>query len=217
MLFTDRKEAGILLAEALEKYRGEDIVVFALPRGGVPLGVEIAKKLAAPLDLLITKKIGHPFNPEYAIGAITEDADPIFNPGEHGVLDQNWLEWELKRLRQEIKRRRETYVGAANIQSLEGKTAIIVDDGIATGFTMFASIAALKKRNPKRIIVAVPVTPEDTAKKMDQMVDAVVALERTDDYLGAVGAYYVHFDQLDDAEVVSLLRSMNVKEEEADE
>ena len=98
------------------------------------MGVEIAKKLAAPLDLLITKKIGHPFNPEYAIGAITEDADPIFNPGEHGVLDQNWLEWELKRLRQEIKRRRETYVGAANIQSLEGKTAIIVDDGIATGF-----------------------------------------------------------------------------------
>ena len=217
MLFADRKEAGARLAEALEQYRGEDVVVFALPRGGVPLGVEIAKKLAAPLDLLITKKIGHPFNPEYAIGAITEDVDPIFNPGEHGVLDQNWLEWELKRLRQEIKRRRETYVGAANIQSLEGKTAIIVDDGIATGFTMFASIAALKKRHPKRIIVAVPVTPEDTAKKMDQMVDAVVALERTDAYLGAVGAYYIHFDQLDDAEVVSLLKSMNQKAEKADE
>lgn len=201
----------------MEQYRGEDVVVFALPRGGVPLGVEIGKKLAAPLDLLITKKIGHPFNPEYAIGAITEDADPIFNPGEQGVLDQNWLEWELKRLRQEIKRRRETYVGAASIQSLEGKTAIIVDDGIATGFTMFASIAALKKRNPKRIIVAVPVTPEDTARKMDRMVDAVVALERTDDYLGAVGAYYIHFDQLDDAEVVSLLKSMNQTGEKADE
>ena len=82
---------------------------------------------------------------------------------------------------------------------------------------MFASIAALKKRHPKRIIVAVPVTPEDTAKKMDQMVDAVVALERTDAYLGAVGAYYIHFDQLDDAEVVSLLKSMNQKEEKADE
>ncbi|MPN10509.1 hypothetical protein SDC9_157804 [bioreactor metagenome] len=92
-----------------------------------------------------------------------------------------------------------------------------MDDGIATGFTMFASIAALKKRNPKRIVVAVPVTPEDTAKKMDQMVDAVVALERTDDYLGAVGAYYVRFDQLDDNEVVALLRSMHVKEEKADE
>lgn len=212
MLFADRKEAGVQLAEALEKYRGEDIVVFALPRGGVPLGVEIAKRLAAPLDLLITKKIGHPFNPEYAIGAITEDADPIFNPGEHGVLDRNWLEGELKRLRQEIKRRRETYVGAANVKSLEGKTAIIVDDGIATGFTMFASIAALKKRNPKHIIVAIPVTPEDTAKRLDRMVDAVVALERTDAYLGAVGAYYIHFNQLDDAEVISLLRSMKQKE-----
>jgi len=209
MLFFDRKEAGRLLADELEKYQDEDVIVYALPRGGVPLGVEIAKKLKAPLDLIISKKIGHPFNKEYAIGALAEEGEPILNQAEQQGLNDMWLKGEVNRLRQEIKRRRETYLGPTAVQSVEGKTAIIVDDGIATGFTMFVSIEELKKRKPKKIIVAIPVTPEDTANMLEEMVDEVVALERTSHYLGAVGAYYVNFNQVEDEEVIALLKSIN--------
>lgn len=209
MLFLDRKEAGRLLADELEKYQDEDVIVYALPRGGVPLGVEIAKKLKAPLDLIISKKIGHPFNKEYAIGALAEEGEPILNQAERQGLNDMWLKGEVNRLRKEIKRRRETYLGPVATQSVEGKTAIIVDDGIATGFTMFVSIEELKKRKPKKIIVAIPVTPEDTANMLDEMVDEVVALERTSHYLGAVGAYYVNFNQVEDEEVIALLKSIN--------
>lgn len=209
MLFVDRKEAGRMLAEALEKYQDDDVVVYALPRGGVALGVEIAKRLKAPLDLIISKKIGHPFNKEYAIGALAEEGDPIMNQAEQQGINDAWLKGEVKRLRQEIKRRREVYLGNRAVQSVEGKTAIIVDDGIATGFTMFVSIEELKKRNPKRIIVAIPVTPEDTARMLEEMVDEVVALERTTHYLGAVGAYYINFNQVEDEEVIALLNSVN--------
>ena len=155
MFFKDRKEAGIKLAQALEKYQGEEAIVFALPRGGVVLGVEIAKKLGVPLDLIITKKIGHPMNEEYAICAIAEEGDPVCNEAEVKRVDPDWFQGTIQMGRQEIKRRREKYLGGIERQTLEGKTAIIVDDGIATGLTMMTAIDEAKSRHPKRIVVAI--------------------------------------------------------------
>lgn len=213
MIFRDRTDAGIMLAEILEKYKGEDVVVFALPRGGVVLGVEIANRLSAPLDLIITKKIGHPANDEYAICAIAEDGEPVCNSAEIENVDPTWFAAETERVRREIKRRRETYVGNIPLHPVKGKTVIIVDDGIATGLTMIAAIAEIKKRQPKRLIVAIPVTPYSTAKKLKTMVDELVSLEIDVNYMGAVSAYYRSFRQLEDSEVISLLKSV-VKSQE---
>ncbi|NTU89304.1 MAG: phosphoribosyl transferase [Actinobacteria bacterium] len=208
MMFVDRKDAGIKLARALSKYKLDDVVVLALPRGGVVLGAEIAKELNAPLDLMITKKIGHPSNPEYAICAIAEEGSPVCNSAEVAFADSRWLDDETNRVRAEIKRRRETYLGNREPQSIEGKTAIIVDDGIATGLTMFAAIGEVKRRNPKKVVVAIPVTPADTARRLKAAVDDLVSLEIDPLYLGAVGAYYEDFRQVEDDEVISLLDSV---------
>jgi len=211
MIFKDRKDAGIKLAKALEKYMGEDVIIFALPRGGVPLGFEIAKKLAAPLDLIITKKIGHPMNAEYAICALAEEGSPVCNTAEVNNVDPGWLEEETKRVRREIKRRREKYLGEITTHSVAGKTAIIVDDGIATGLTMIAAIEEIKSRKPKRLVVAIPVTPYDTAQKLKAIADDLVSLDIDEHYLGAVGAYYEDFSQVEDSEVISLLISASKK------
>lgn len=209
MLFNNRKQAGTKLADALDKFKDEQVVVFALPRGGVVLGVEIAKKLHAPLDLVITKKIGHPMNPEYAICAVAEEGEPLCNPSEVARIDSGWLDSEVERIRQEIKRRRQHYFGKIKQQNIEGKTAIIVDDGIATGFTMMAAIKEITMRKPKQVVVAVPVTPYDTAKKLKSMADELVSLYIERHYLGAVGAYYIDFRQVEDNEVMALLKSVN--------
>nr|WP_320025021.1 phosphoribosyltransferase family protein [uncultured Acetobacterium sp.] len=213
MLFKNRKDAGIKLANALEKYKREDVIVLALPRGGVILGVEIAKMLDAPLDILSTKKIGHPMNSEYAICAITEDGDPICNSAEVKHIDPVWLAGEIEKVRNEIKRRREIFLGGRALYSVEGKTVIIADDGIATGLTMIAAIDEIKKRNPKRLVIAIPVTPYDTAKKLNSMVDELVSLDIDANYRGAVGAYYEDFTQVEDSEVISILNAFENKDE----
>ncbi|PKM60844.1 MAG: phosphoribosyl transferase [Firmicutes bacterium HGW-Firmicutes-4] len=215
MLFKNRKDAGIKLANALEKYKREDVIVLALPRGGVILGVEIAKMLDAPLDILSTKKIGHPLNSEYAICAITEDGDPICNSAEVKNIDPEWLAGEIKKVRNEIKRRREIFLGGRALYSVEGKTVIIADDGIATGLTMIAAIDEIKKRNPKRLVIAIPVTPYDTAQKLNPMVDELVSLDIDANYRGAVGAYYEDFTQVEDSEVISILNAFENKDESA--
>ncbi|AWW28118.1 phosphoribosyltransferase [Acetobacterium carbinolicum] len=215
MLFKNRKDAGIKLANALEKYKREDVIVLALPRGGVILGVEIAKMLDAPLDILSTKKIGHPLNSEYAICAITEDGDPICNSAEVKNIDPEWLAGEIKKVRNEIKRRREIFLGGRALYSVEGKIVIIADDGIATGLTMIAAIDEIKKRNPKRLVIAIPVTPYDTAQKLNSMVDELVSLDIDANYRGAVGAYYEDFTQVEDSEVISILNAFENKDESA--
>lgn len=211
MFFNDRKDAGVRLAGALAKYKGADIVVLALPRGGAVLGAEIAKRLDAPLDLVITKKVGHPTNPEYAICGVAEQGEPICNSFELSRVDPIWFSDELNRIRNEIARRREEYFGEMKEREVEGKTVIIVDDGIATGFTMMAAINEIKKRKPKRVVVAIPVTPYDTAQTLLSMADDLVSLEIDQNYLGAVGAYYRDFRQVEDSEVISLLKSVNKK------
>lgn len=213
MYFTDRKEAGLKLAEKLLQYKDKDVVVFALPRGGVVLGVEIAKELHAPLDLMITKKIGHPYNPEYAICAVGESGTPICNPRELESVDKLWFHTEVDRIQGEIERRKEAYhIGNIGTSpgSLKGKIAILVDDGIATGLTMKAAIYEARLRNPDKIVVAVPVTPSDTAEELKAEADELVSVLIDENYLGAVGAYYMNFYQVDDNEVLDLLSQVKI-------
>lgn len=209
MLFKNRTEAGQKLAELLSDYASQDVIVYALPRGGVILGAEIAKALQAPLDLIITRKIGHPSNPEYAVCALAEDGAPICNQSELERLGHPWLEEEKHKAREEIQRRREEYVGGTTQLDIKGKTAIIVDDGIATGLTMIASIEEMKTHEPKEIVVAIPIVPYLTSLKLEGMVDKVVCVEATSDFLGAVGAYYEDFTQVDDEEVKRILKELN--------
>ena len=209
MLFKNRTEAGQKLAELLSDYASEDVIVYALPRGGVILGAEIARALNAPLDLIITRKIGHPSNPEYAVCALAEDGAPICNQSELERLGHPWLEEEKHKAREEIQRRREEYVGDPTQKDIKGKTAIIVDDGIATGLTMIASIEEMRLHEPKEIVVAIPIVPYLTSLKLEGMVDKVVYVEATRDFLGAVGAYYEDFTQVDDEEVKRILKEVN--------
>ena len=209
MLFKNRTEAGQKLAELLSDYASEDVIVYALPRGGVILGAGIARALNAPLDLIITRKIGHPSNPEYAVCALAEDGAPICNQSELERLGHPWLEEEKHKAREEIQRRREEYVGNPTQKDIKGKTAIIVDDGIATGLTMIASIEEMKLHEPKEIVVAIPIVPYLTSLKLEGMVDKVVCVEATRDFLGAVGAYYEDFTQVDDEEVKRILKEVN--------
>ncbi|MDD4084302.1 MAG: phosphoribosyltransferase family protein [Acidaminococcaceae bacterium] len=207
MLFHDRYDAGKRLAEKLEAYRGQNVEVFAMPRGGVPLGAEIAGSLKVPLNLIITKKIGHPHNPEYAVGAVSEMGSVVYNQDEISEISPLWLEQEIKNLREEINRRRSVYLPGRCPTDLGGKTVVIVDDGIATGYTMAAAIEDLKKTKPTKIVVAIPVVPEEIALRIAGSVDELVSLRIEKFYLGAVGSYYENFSQLQDAEVIALLSS----------
>lgn len=159
------------------------------------------------LTSLITKKIGHPADEEYAIGAIAEDGEPICSSAEVGNVGPEWFAAAVRRARQEIRRRRETYMGDVPPHDVEGKIAIIVDDGIATGLTMIAAISEIKRHRPGKLVVAIPVIPYPTAEKLKTMVDDLVSLYIDINYKGAVSAYYKSFDQLEDSEVMALLRS----------
>ncbi len=206
LLFRDRAEAGQKLAKLLEPYKGKDVIVYGLPRGGVVLANIVADSLHAPLDLVITRKIGHPASPEYAIGAVSEHGEPILNENETPSINQDWLKKEIANQRREATRRRQLYLKGRKPIDIKDKLAIIVDDGIATGLTMFATIAELRKGGPKKIIVAIPVIPGDTYKKLKNLADGVVAIKVDQNFLGAVGAYYENFNQVEDEEVIEILK-----------
>lgn len=207
MRFRDRVDAGKQLAAALHRYRGKDGVVYALPRGGVALGAEIAKALGIPLDMIGVRKIGHPLSPEYAICAVAESGTMVCNEQEVAQVDQQWFKETVERERAEAKQRHMRYTGETQPRPIAGKTAIIVDDGIATGLTMEVAIRDVKQRAPARTVVAVPVCPDDTATKLLRQVDELVALDISKFYLGAVGAYYDHFEQVSDDTVIELLKA----------
>lgn len=206
MRFIDRQDAGRQLAKALRKYRGEDTVVYALPRGGVVVGFEVARELKAPLDLVITRKIGHPDNPECAVCAVTEEGVLLCDEDRRALLDPHWLKQEAEQEREEALRRRKVYLNQEKYTSAKGKRAIIVDDGIATGLTFQAALQALSQEKPKELIAAVPVAPHEAMEMLRQEADAVVVLEDARNYLGAVGAYYNAFPQVTDEEVIDLLK-----------
>jgi putative phosphoribosyl transferase len=205
--FRDRVEAGQLLAKKLQDFNRGNVVIYALPRGGVVLGAEVAKVLKAPLDLVITRKIGHQFNPEYAICAVAENGELVCNEAERQAADPAWFDREVKKELAEAKRRRQEYLGRESIIP-KGKTAIVVDDGIATGLTMQAAIKQIMAQKPQKVIVAVPVSPKETAAKLEVMGAEVVVLDIPTVYLGAVGAYYDYFPQVTDKEVIELLKSI---------
>jgi predicted phosphoribosyltransferase len=205
MIYRDRAHAGELLAQKLKKFQNSNAVVYALPRGGVVLGAEIAAELNLPLDLVVSRKIGHPASPEYAIGAITENGETVLNESETEDLDQEWLNRTIDNQLKEAKRRRKLYTEDRMMIPAKGKIAILVDDGIATGFTMKAAIQDIKKQEPASIVIAVPVSPEAAAQHFAKFVDEFVALEIPKYYAGAVGAYYLDFPQLSDEDVIQIL------------
>jgi len=202
--FTDRREAGLELAGKLKRYQGK-AVVLALPRGGVETAVEVAAELDAPLGLVIARKVGHPGNPEYAVAAVTENGPPIWNEAEFDSLGAVWRQQAETEQRAEAKRRRLEYLADRKPVPLKGKTAILVDDGIATGLTMQAAIAEVRIQKPAKIVVAVPVAPRDSVEELAAQVDEVIVLIEPRDFLGAVGSHYENFPQLTDDDVLALL------------
>ena len=205
--FVDRTEAGIRLAKELSAYAGKkDTVVCALPRGGVVLGVEVARELELPLDLLIPRKIGHPTQPEFAIAAVTEDGGLIEELAETSAVDREWFKEAVDKERQEARRRRETYLSGRPAHSLKGKTVIIVDDGIATGLTMKAAIDDAKNKGASQVVVAIPFCPKGSIEDLKLIADQVVTIFVPRFFLGSVGAYYEEFSQVEDAEVIQLMK-----------
>src|SRR3989344_4784442 len=171
MEFKSRQQAGQLLVSKLKKYIDKDVVVYAIPRGGVVTANEIAKKLKFPLDLVIARKIGHPHNIEYAIAAVAADGHIVSVKEEIDQVSKDWLQEKIEEERMEIKRRRGTYLLGKESISAIGKIAILVDDGVATGLTLRAGIMELKHQKPRKIIVAVPVICESISKIIKAEVD----------------------------------------------
>jgi putative phosphoribosyl transferase len=208
MLFADRYDAGKKLAQELSVYREiPDTVILGLPRGGVITAAEVAQKLHLPLDILVTRKIGHPDNPEFALGAVNEEGEVIYNTSFVPHLDfyEEFLQQAVKNEQKEAVRRLKFYRGNRPKLNLENKIAILVDDGIATGATVSAAIASLKKKKARKIVVAAPVIAQDTLRKLFRQADEVVYLSAPA-YFGAVGQFYQSFPQTTDEEVIQLLR-----------
>ena len=204
-MFRDRNDAGRQLAEKLAKYRGQNAAVLALPRGGVVTGHEIAQALGLPLDIAVVRKIGHPLSPEYAIGAVDDSGAIILNDAETESVSQAWLADEIEREKKEAERRVKAYRGGRKPIPISGKTALIVDDGIATGLSMRLVVRSLRAQNPARIVVAVPVASAEAVRGLRKEADEVITLEPPEEFLGAVGAHYIEFEQVEDAEVIRLL------------
>jgi len=208
MHFHDRRDAGRQLAEALKFLKGrKDVVILGIPRGGVVVAHEVAKALDLPLDVYITRKIGAPYNPEFALGAVASDGTRVLDElvVQQLHVSQDYIEAETARQKEEIDRRLAEYRGDRPPLELEGKTVVLVDDGVATGSTTLAAIRALKRRAPAKLILAIPVGPPDTVARLSREVDQVVCLD-TPEPFWAVGRFYTIFDQTTDAEVVELLR-----------
>ena len=203
-MFRDRQEAGLLLAGRLGKFKNDDGVVLAVPRGGVPLAYFVARELGFPLEVILTKKIGHPANKEYAIGAASL-TDYFVIP--HEYVTNDYIEHELVQIRRKLKEMYQRFMGDRESQSLEGKTVIVVDDGIATGNTLLGTIQVLKKSKPGKIIIAVPVASESAVKKLSTEVDEVIAVLVPEEFYG-VGAFYEDFSHVSDEEVIFYLNKL---------
>lgn len=206
MLYKDRQDAGQQLAEKLKKYRYNNLIIIALPRGGVILGYEVAKAFKVPLDIVAPRKIGAPFHPEFGIGAIAPlgvkvlDTDTINQLRISDAEIEEIVELETN----EMNRRTGLYRKDLPPLDLKDKTVIVVDDGIATGVSTKAAILSIKKMNPEKIILAVPVCPQDTQEKFKNFVDEFICLYAPFDFY-AVGAFYDDFRQISDGEVIELL------------
>ncbi|MFN3920451.1 MAG: phosphoribosyltransferase [Methylohalobius sp.] len=205
--FANRSEAGKCLAQALNAYAGrKDILVLALPRGGVPVALEIAKALGAELDVIVVRKLGVPYQEELAMGAIASGGAKVLNEDVISSLglSEETIEAVVRKEAQELSRRERLFRGERPFPEVKGRTVILVDDGLATGATMRAAVAALRQLQPEAIVIAVPVAPIDTVAKLRQEVEDLVCLATPENFY-AVGQWYVDFSQLGDEEVRQLL------------
>lgn len=206
-VFADRREAGRVLSRALERLREHDPVVLGLPRGGVPVAYEVAQALGAPLDVFVVRKLGVPWQPELAMGAIASGGVVVRN--ESVLAGMEDADEALERVRgrelEELERRERAYRGGRSAVPLAGRTVIVVDDGLATGSSMKAAVEALRRAGVERIVVAVPVGPPGTCRQLETIADDVICLERPAMFM-AVGQWYQDFGQTGDEEVSELLR-----------
>ena len=206
--FEDRRDAGRKLVRVLSRYREDRPVVFALPRGGVPVAYEVALALGAPLDVLVARKLGAPDQPEYGIGAVAPGGVRVLNEYAVGRLGipEAYLDEITARETAEVERRLRQFRRGRPETPVAGRTAILVDDGLATGVTARAAVRALRLRTPARLVLSAPVCAAQTAARLQTEVDDLVCLECPPD-LGAIGFWYADFDQTSDEEVVELLEA----------
>jgi putative phosphoribosyl transferase len=207
MVFQNRVEAGKRLAEALATLGLSRPIVLAIPRGGVVVGEEVARELGAVLDIVVTRKIEAPGEPEYALGAVTQEGEAIIDrqAAESLGASASYLDAQVEKKRREVKERMEKFRGGTEYPDLRGRTVIIVDDGIATGSSVGAAVMSVKKKGPKEVVVGVPVAPRDAVETLEQDVDKVVCLETPGPFL-AIGEFYRDFEQVSDEEVVRVLQ-----------
>lgn len=208
MAFADRADAGRMLAAVLTSYKDQDPVILALPRGGAEVAAEIAAALAAPLDLLLVRKIGVPMQPELAMGAVVDGSEPVIVRNDDVIKIAGISETTFAQVRDrelaEIARRHRDYLGDRPRSRIAGRTAIVVDDGIATGATTRAALRAVRQQAPKKLVLAVPVAPTETIEALRNEADEIVCLESHEPF-GAIGYFYEDFHQLDDADVIAIL------------
>lgn len=213
-IFENRRQAGRLLAEEIERRGYANPIVIGLPRGGVPVAAEVAAKLKAPVDLILVRKIGAPTQPELAIGAVVDGGAPEIVRNEELVRGLGVTENEFKELAKHqlkiIEERRKLWLAGRQPIPVKDKTVIIVDDGIATGATVRVSVHAIRKKDPKLVVVATPVAPPETVEALRHEADDVVCLQ-TPDYFGAIGFFYQDFSQVSDAEVSRILEKMSIE------
>lgn len=203
-MFQNRSEAGMLLASKLRKYENMPGVLLAVPRGGVPVAYEVAKELNMPLEVILVKKLGHPLNKEYAIGAVSLK-DMFVIP--HEDVTDFYIQKQVEKIRQRLLEMQKRFMGEKEPEDIQGKTIIIIDDGVATGNTLLATIRLLKKEKPAKIVVAVPVISKSAAQKISLEADELIAVLIPETFYG-VGEFYDDFTQVSDDEVVDYLQKL---------
>jgi len=212
-MFADRKDAAIKLAENLKQYKGLNPLVLAIPRGAVPMAKTIAAELEGDFDVVLVRKLRAPYQPELAIGSIDESGWAYIAPHASSTgASPEYIEAEKKVQMETIQKRRNLYTPVRPPINPSGRIVIVIDDGLATGATMISALHGLRARNPAKLICAVPVAPPDTFKKIQGMADEAVCL-LAPDYFMAVGQFYKNFSQIEDEEVVSLLKGSSVNKD----
>ncbi|MBI2384787.1 MAG: phosphoribosyltransferase [Elusimicrobia bacterium] len=207
-MFHDRHDAAVRLARELRRFKGRaDALVLAVPRGGLPIGAVLSAELGLPLDVILTKKIGHPYNPEFAIGAVsltgeTYDEELVRREG----IRAEWLAGEIARVRGTLRERYRLYHGSAEPLSVAGKTVILTDDGAATGRTLIVAVDLLRGAGAAKVVVAIPVAPPDAVELLEAAADEVVCLEEPPGFM-AIGEHYADFSQVSDEQAVACLKT----------